>query len=191
MSKTKCVPYISTLKGQEDRVYYDAVVNWGMKWYLDDCLTHNDTRWRKTNDLQCAFTEQVICMTIIDRKDALQDLHVEITENYRDAVQIQFFENEYSPGWHWLTIHDHKASKDQAITLLKERYGLLDSTVFAFGDNQNDISMFRQADHAIAVANASDEVKAHASQVIGSNMDDSVVKFLKQHWASPHVSSKR
>lgn len=180
----KCVPYISTLKGQEDRVYYDRVVNHGMRWYLDDCLAHKDTRWRKTNDLECAFAEQVICMTIIDRQDALQELRVEIAEKYGDAVQIQFFENEYSPGWYWLTIHDRRASKDQAITLLRERYGLLGSTIFAFGDNQNDLSMFGQADHAIAVANATDEVKARATEVIGSNLDDSVVKFLKQHWAS-------
>ena len=51
-----------------------------------------------------------------------------------------------------------------------------------FGDHNNDIEMFQEADRAIAVANATDELKALATQVIGPNDEDSVVRYLLDYW---------
>lgn len=42
--------------------------------------------------------------------------------------------------------------------------------------------MFQMADRSIAVSNATAELKAYATQVIGSNEEDSVVKYLLDHW---------
>jgi len=50
-----------------------------------------------------------------------------------------------------------------------------------FGDNRNDLSMMRIADHSVAVANAYDEVKAQADEVIGCNDDDAVVKWIEDN----------
>lgn len=88
----------------------------------------------------------------------------------------------YSPGWYWLTVHDHRATKDQAIRILLEEWGLDGSELVVFGDSSNDIKMFQVADHAIAVANATDELKRYATQVIGSNNEDSVIKFIRDDW---------
>lgn len=52
--------------------------------------------------------------------------------------------------------------------------------IVVFGDNLNDIPMMRIADCSVAVSNAFDEVKACATEVIGSNEDDSVVKWIEQ-----------
>ena len=48
------------------------------------------------------------------------------------------------------------------------RYGA-DRTV-AFGDNVNDLPMMLAADHAVAVANALQEVKEAADEVIGTSV---------------------
>ncbi len=41
-----------------------------------------------------------------------------------------------------------------------------------FGDQNNDIKMFTIADRAIAVANATAELKRYATHVISLNQDD-------------------
>ena len=58
------------------------------------------------------------------------------------------------------------------------RYGA-DRTV-AFGDNVNDLPMMREADVAVAVANAFPQVKESADVVIGPNTADSVALFIEK-----------
>lgn len=53
-----------------------------------------------------------------------------------------------------------------------------------FGDQINDIKMFKIADHAIAVANADAELKRYSSLLIGLNTEDSVVKYIRQDWSN-------
>ena len=50
--------------------------------------------------------------------------------------------------------------------------------IVAFGDGKNDMDMFEIADEAYAVENAVDELKAIATDVIGSNDSDAVAKWL-------------
>jgi hydroxymethylpyrimidine pyrophosphatase-like HAD family hydrolase len=97
-------------------------------------------------------------------------------------VEIHRYENDYSPGWHWLTVHDRRATKDQAIRVLRDRYGLADHELVVFGDHHNDVKMFAVADRAVAVANAIDAVKACATEVIGSNREGSVPEFIRNDW---------
>ena len=60
--------------------------------------------------------------------------------------------------------------------------------VTVFGDMVNDISMFRAAGRSVAVANADEELKAHADEVIGPHTDDSVVEYLRRQWAQRGAS---
>lgn len=178
----ECVPFISTFNGSEDCVYYNDITNEGMRWYLDDQLTNHDKRWRITSNLRLAFRDRVMCMTIIGRAAVLSELEAAVKEQHEDLVETHHFENQYSPGWYWLTIHDRRATKDQAIRVLMETYGLSGSELVVFGDQNNDIKMFQVADCAIAVANATADLKHHATEIIGTNQEDSVVKYLCDHW---------
>jgi Cof subfamily protein (haloacid dehalogenase superfamily) len=177
-----CVPYIATYDGAQERVYYDQVINAGMQWYLDERLEREDPRWQRAGRLSDAFADQVVGMTMINRREVLADLELDLAERFADSVELHHFENEYNPGWYWLTVHDRRATKDQAIRSLQQLRGLHQHKVVVFGDNRNDIRMFREADLAVAVANAIDEIKTHAHQVIGSNLEDAVVKYLQQNW---------
>jgi len=47
-----------------------------------------------------------------------------------------------------------------------------------FGDNNNDLPMFRIADESYAVSNAIPAVLAAATGVIGSNDDDAVARWV-------------
>ena len=50
----------------------------------------------------------------------------------------------------------------------------------AFGDQQNDIEMLKQAYHSYAVANALPETQAAARFMTDSSTDDGVLKVLKE-----------
>jgi len=97
---------------------------------------------------------------------------------YQDRIETQLQENPYSPGWYWLTIYSNFATKDQAIDTLIKNYNLNNMEVIAFGDNTNDIKMLKYASKGIAVENACPEVKDIADLIIGSNEDDSVIKYI-------------
>ena len=51
-----------------------------------------------------------------------------------------------------------------------------------FGDQVNDIGMFRMADEAYAVAGAAPELARHATAIIGSNDEDAVARWLAHRW---------
>lgn len=176
------VPFISTFDGSEDCVCYNEIINQGMAWYLNDRLSVGDRRWRRTSDLTESFGDDVVCFTVIGRPAPLSELRAAVEEASGGKIKTQFFENHYSPGWYWLTVHDWRATKAHAIRTLRERYALNDAHLVVFGDHTNDIEMFQVADRAVAVANATEELKALATQVIGPNDEDSVVRYLLDYW---------
>ena len=54
--------------------------------------------------------------------------------------------------------------------------------VIVFGDGKNDIDMFQMADESYAVANAHEELKKYATDVILSNDDDGVARWLEVNY---------
>ena len=117
---------------------------------------------------------------VIAEYEIVRDLTALLAERFGEHLQMHFFENPYSPQWHWLTIHDKKACKALAIRTLLEMKGFSPGELTVFGDNLNDINMFKIAAVAVAVENATDEIKLYADRIIASNETDSVVKYIAE-----------
>ncbi|HEX2952130.1 MAG TPA: HAD family hydrolase, partial [Armatimonadota bacterium] len=167
----RCIPIVSTFNGECDCLYYDCtrIINAGIKAYVDNRTTARDRRLRPVHDLGCAYSDRVVCLTIVDRKETLEPLRVVLHERYGDVIETHLFEDAYAHGWFWLTAHDRTATKDQAIATLarKNEYPL--ESVAVFGDQTNDVRMFRTAARSVAVSNAVPELKLLAHEIIGSN----------------------
>jgi 5-amino-6-(5-phospho-D-ribitylamino)uracil phosphatase len=174
----ECFPFIASFNGTEDCVYYQKIINEGMLWYLDDRSKNKDRRLRQISDFKNSFEDKIVCWTIINTLEILKELQLEIDSKFGETVETHLYENRYFNGWYWLTINDCKATKANAMSILLENYGLQEEEVIVFGDHCNDLSMFQTADRAIAVANAIDELKEIATEIIGENEDDSVVKYI-------------
>lgn len=172
------LPFLSSFNGKKDSLYYADIQNMGCNWYVNDRTKAGDYRLNLTDSLSKTMDEQIVCFTIIDKKERLEELSLDLKEKYGKTIEIYLMENDYSPGWYWLTIHDAKATKDQAIKeLLKISKHNMDDLI-VFGDNANDIKMFELATQAIAVENAKSILKEYATDIIGSNNEDSVVKYI-------------
>ena len=88
------------------------------------------------------------------------------------------YKDIYNDGAFFLDIYNKDASKANGIKFLADY--VEHSKVITFGDGENDVPMFEIADECYALENASDDLKAIATNVIGNNNDDAVVKFLIQ-----------
>jgi Cof subfamily protein (haloacid dehalogenase superfamily) len=80
----------------------------------------------------------------------------------------------------WVDIHHRDGSKGDAVSLLKREMGA--SRVLCFGDSDNDMSMFMQADECYAPENAKPEIKQQATEVIGHHDEDGIARFLRRRF---------
>lgn len=135
----------------------------------------NDIRTHVVSTAEELKAGDVFYITCIDEPEKLKPFY----EKYKDIYHCVYQRDIYSKE-QWLEIMPRAASKANAVTRLKNMLGC--DRVIAFGDGKNDIDMFEAADECYAVENAHEELKKRATGVIGPNDEDSVAKWLEQHW---------
>lgn len=178
MDARRCAPFISSFNGRDDLLHYSRIDNDGMQWYVDDRVQMNDYRLRHTPDVRQCLKEQIVCLTVIGPFEPVCELEQVVRERFGAQVETVRYENRYQRGWEWLSVHDRRSTKDQGIRTLMERYSMDAHELVVFGDDVNDIPMFRSADRAVAVEGAVEELRQLASETIGSNAEDAVVRYL-------------
>ncbi len=175
-------PLISTFDGRRDRLYHDQPRNPGTEWYLHDLEQRRDERLTPVADVRVGLDDQVVCLTVIGDERPMRMLGERLRSAWPDDVCTYCMENLYSPEWYWLTVHARRATKQDAVQRLIAQYELGEVELVVFGDNDNDIGLFEVADRALAVTNAADELIRLASSVIGTNVEDSVARFIQADW---------
>lgn len=93
------------------------------------------------------------------------------------GISVAYYRDVYEPEIWYLEISAPDASKYHGIEKLRKLTGA--KKVVGFGDNLNDLPLFRACDEKIAVGNAADELKALADTVIGCNTEDAVAVYLQ------------
>lgn len=176
-----CDHFISTVGEKQDWVTYTQVTNEGMHSYLKDREYHNDPRMRKADSWGQAHSEKAVCLTAVGRKSEMAQVQVELNTKTGEALVSHLWEDSYTPGWYWLMIHDVSACKGNAARQVMELSGMADCELIAFGDQVNDLSLMDKADRGLAVSNAAEILKERASEVIGSHINDAVVRWIQGH----------
>ncbi|MGR5221066.1 Cof-type HAD-IIB family hydrolase [Vibrio parahaemolyticus] len=104
---------------------------------------------------------------------------------FEDALRAKFGDSlniAFSTPW-CLEVMAKEVSKGDALKAVAEKLGLGLEHCVAFGDGMNDVEMLTMAAHGFIMDNAHEKVKKALphNEVIGSNADDAVAEFLKQH----------
>ena len=172
-------PFLSAWDGSRDLLYYRGITNEGENAYYRERLALKDDRLRLVDDLSIGLRQQVVCLTLIARERELADLGSAISARFGTALRVTIYAFRYFPGWHFLSIHDRRATKENGIKALQKTHGYDGVPLVVFGDDVNDMGMFRAAAHAVAMANARPELKALAHETIGTNQEDSVIRWLR------------
>lgn len=179
LNKYQISPFVySFIKGEEKVSWCCAAENEGKRRYLS--LRKGDKRFRKLAHNEVLYEGEVFYVTAIGDREELLPLYKELqhNENYNCIFQQELYREEY-----WCEIMPRKATKANAIEVLKTQYSC--ERVITFGDAINDLPMFRMSDEGYAVENAVTELKRVATKVIGSNEQDGVANWLKnKHWNS-------
>lgn len=156
--------YFTDLPLKEQRDYYNERSN----------LT--DKRFCEVRALKVHENDIPVYFSFLDTKERLSPLYEEITEI--DGVSCVFYKDSYTEKLWFLEVFSKEASKPYGVEFIKEMTGA--ERVVVFGDNLNDIPMFKSADECYAVENARDEVRAIANGIIGHHNKNGVAKFIQK-----------
>lgn len=134
----------------------------------------------KTDDIagflkEGSFKVQVIHLTDKSRLVALRE---KILSKLEGKVEVFFSNDQY------LEILPKGIDKGDAILFLEKYLSVPHSNTYAAGDADNDISMIKAAAHGIAMANASDNVKAAADIVTElDNNHNGLIEIIKKYFS--------
>lgn len=152
--------------------YIPSAVSPGLRRFLDS--RRGDVRDNPVSFASDLAHGEIYYFTCIDDPSKL----VPVYDLIRDRYNCMYQKDVYSDDM-WLEILPKAASKASAILQVKELYNC--DRIVAFGDGLNDLPMFEIADECYAVANAAYELKAIATDVIDSNNNDGVARWLSKH----------
>lgn len=99
----------------------------------------------------------------------------------REAWLSQQFEDltAMTTGFQSMDIVLSHVDKSTGLRGMCQKLGIDPSQILAFGDNMNDYQMLELAGHAVATANARDEIKAISQEVIGHCNDQVVLSYIE------------
>src|ERR1700733_484177 len=80
---------------------------------------------------------------------------------------------------YYLDVTNKDANKGAVVEYLSQHLGVPTEEIATVGDQINDVLMFKRSGFSIAMGNASDEVKAHASAVTASYNDEGFAKAME------------
>lgn len=149
--------------------------NEGIRRYIGN-RGAKDPRFRPIDTPEELYQGDSFYYTCIGEREELQPVYDTFAKDaaFRCTLQQELYRPEY-----WCEIMPAKATKAEAIRRLKELWHC--ERVVSFGDAVNDIPMFEISDECYAVANAVEELKAIATDVIGSNEENGVAAWLAEH----------
>ena len=110
-----------------------------------------------------------------DRPERIPEVYEYLKEHFEKRYEIARTDSRS------IEISRKGISKGNALKRLMEEEGVRPEEVLAFGDGENDISLFKAVSHSIAMGNAEDYVKEYATDVTGTNNEDGIVMALEKY----------
>ena len=168
-------PYIYTIKDNELCAYYENMDTEPARSFAEE----RRKRYGK-NFIQVDFKKldptYAVYFTMCGKKEAIEPYYNKLKNT--EGLYVTFYRDTYDTSVYYLEMCSDKASKAGGIRYLREHYDY--DEIYCFGDNTNDIPMFDESDHRYAVANAVDELKKIADEIILSNDENGVATKIKE-----------
>lgn len=157
------------IHGKEKFSFIPQLCTNGMTLYLNS--RKGDVRTNAVDSPDDLKKGDIFYISCIDEPEKLRPLYEKYRDRYHCVYQTDIYTKEQ-----WLEIMPLAASKSNAIKQLRSLLGC--EKLIVFGDGKNDIDMFQLADESYAVANAHEDLKRYATDIILSNDADGVAKWL-------------
>jgi 5-amino-6-(5-phospho-D-ribitylamino)uracil phosphatase len=175
----KIDPFIYTF-GEKHHLYYLNATNPGSQSYIRSL--DGDGRLCQVSDFDFQEDEKISGFLLIDTYERLDPIYQSLKKKYDDHLNLYFAEDVSMKDYYWLQSFHKQASKGNMVKILAKKMNISLEHSVVFGDYLNDLDMFRIAGHAIAMENALQKVKDSANEIIGSNAQGAVLKYLESIW---------
>jgi Cof subfamily protein (haloacid dehalogenase superfamily) len=169
--------FLYVLEDNIFKTYYEEVTSEHAKAFIEERIRKYNKKFTKVDSFEECINNpdsEALYFSVCDWHDNIKPVYDLIRTD--PFLNVEFYRDIYDVDHWYLEISSHKASKFSAINYLRNTYGF--DKIISFGDNLNDIPMFKASDKSYAVSNANPEVKAFCSAVIESNLDDGVARWL-------------
>ncbi len=170
-------PLVYYDKGDCLEIQYDSFSNEYQMAYVNKRNHSQGKMFVHSPSLTISEEDKIIYFVILDLYENIIELYNELKSI--ENINVAFYKDNYTEC-HFLEIFAKGVSKASGLSDIKELTGA--EKIIAFGDNLNDLDMFKSADESYAVSNACDELKKASTDIIGPNTDDSVAKFIFNHY---------
>ena len=119
---------------------------------------------------------EVYKMTIMSMEDEVLRIAKEAFNNYPSLVAVNTFPTNFE-------VNASRVNKGFATMKYISDKGLISEEIMVVGDSENDMAMFQMPfEKKVAMANASDEIKAMSTDITTSNLEDGVALAILK-WA--------
>jgi HAD-superfamily hydrolase, subfamily IIB len=165
------------LDGEEKVLWQRGAESEGILGYLES--RKDDERMLPVDSFDDLFRGEIFYITCIENTDeALSPMRADLTSE--DSLHCLLQRDIYGPRHFWLEIMDYRVSKAHALDTIKKLTGM--ERIISFGDSINDVPLFEMSDECYAVANAVEPLKRVADDVIESNDEDGVARWLMENF---------
>lgn len=129
------------------------------------------------DDIKEALTDDIVKVSLFDKNGKAEEKAALLPEKWRNHERVQ----GVCAGDVWLDFVSRKGGKGRAIRDIQKGLSITPEETMVFGDNINDLEMLACAKYSFAVGNAREEVKAAANYIADTNINDGVLKELKNY----------
>lgn len=132
--------------------------------------------FKKISDFAERAGQNAVYYSVTDRKDVLDPVYSAVKEI--NGIHIDYYRDVYDNNFWYMEISSAAASKYNAVMFLRREYGF--ERIIGFGDNLNDLPLFKACEETYAVANARDELKSEATGIIPANTENGVAEKIRE-----------
>lgn len=168
--------FVYTIDNDRLHAWYDKISTPAMREFYKERRTKYNKPFSQVKALDDILGKTAVYFSFLDTEERLSPLYEKIKDI--EGIKIEYYKDIYDKERWYLELLSSNASKKSGTDFLRQ-YTHADR-VIGFGDNLNDLPLFSACDECYAVENAHTELKKAANAVIGSNVQNGVVKFVAE-----------
>lgn len=175
MKKYDISGFAYTIENGSMKTYYDELKTAAMREFYEERRRKFNKPFVCLGDFGKILDKCVVYFSFLNSEEKLKPMFDEISNI--QGMTVEYYRDIYNTDQWYLELLSDKASKYHALNFLRGYLGT--DKLIGFGDNLNDIPLFKACDECYAVENANPAIKELADGVIGSNRNDGVARFLE------------
>lgn len=175
-NKWQVTPFVLGEEHKKDRLFYYGIENAGKSHFLDS--RKNDPRLKEsTIDSQ---PDEVLLLNFMIATVDSSEFEAYLRSLLTDSLTYTVSKYIYLDGFTNFEIISKNATKKNAFKYALQNLNIPNATTIGFGDEGNDLDILTFTDIAVAPKNASHTIQKICNEVVESNDDDGIAKYIEK-----------